>query len=89
MGHALRLDIYYWFQKIMSEVQQDAVLNSFIELAREDQALKAEIKAALNQEQVIAIAASRGYVFDSLTILRKWSQHTDFSKDTWMGWFED
>ena len=73
----------------MSEIQQDAVLNSFIELAREDQALKAEIKAALNQEQVIAIAASRGYDFDSLTILRKWSQHTDFSKDTWMGWFED
>ena len=73
----------------MSEVQQDAVLNSFIELAREDQALKAEIKAALNQEQVIAIAASRGYEFDSLTILRKWSQHTDFSKDTWMGWFGD
>ena len=89
MGQALRLDINYWFQKIMSEVQQDAVLNSFIELAREDQALKAEIKAALNQEQVIAIAASRGYEFDSLTILRKWSQHTDFSKDTWMGWFED
>ena len=73
----------------MSENQQDAVLNSFIELAREDQDLKAEIKAALNQEQVIAIAASRGYDFDSLTILRKWSQHTDFSKDTWMGWFED
>ena len=73
----------------MSEVQQDAVLNAFIELAREDQALKAEIKAALNQEQVIAIAASRGYEFDSLTILRKWSQHTDFSKDTWMGWFEE
>ena len=73
----------------MSEVQQDAVLNSFIELARRDQALKAEIKAALNQEQVIAIAASRGYEFDSLTILRKWSQHTDFSKDTWMGWFEE
>ena len=73
----------------MSKNQQDAVLNSFIKLAREDQALKAEIKAALNQEQVIAIAASRGYEFDSLTILRKWSQHTDFSKDTWMGWFED
>ena len=73
----------------MSKNQQDDVLNSFIKLAREDQALKAEIKAALNQEQVIAIAASRGYEFDSLTILRKWSQHTDFSKDTWMGWFED
>jgi len=73
----------------MSEIQKDSVLNSFIELVREDKALKAEIKAALNQEQVIAIAASRGYEFDSLTILRKWSQHTDFSKDTWMGWFED
>ena len=73
----------------MSEIQKDSVLNSFIELVREDKALKAEIKAALNQEQVIAIAASRGYEFDSLTILRKWSQHTDFTKDTWMGWFED
>ena len=73
----------------MSEIQKDSVLNSFIELVREDKALKAEIKAALNQEQVIAIAASRGYEFDSLTILRKWSQHTDFSQDTWMGWFED
>ena len=73
----------------MSEVQQDAVLNSCSELARKDQALKAEIKAALYHEQVIAIAASRGYEFDSLTILRKWSQHTDFSKDTWMGWFEE
>ena len=52
----------------MSEIQKDSVLNSFIELVREDKALKAEIKAALNQEQVIAIAASRGYEFDSLTI---------------------
>lgn len=73
----------------MTDVQKDATLNSFIELAREDKVLKAEIKAAINQEQVIAIAASRGYEFDSLTILRKWSQHTDFSKDTWMGWFQD
>ena len=74
---------------MISEIQKDSILNSFIELVRKDKALKAEIKAALNQEQVIAIAASRGYEFDSLTILRKWSQHTDFSKDTWMGWFED
>ena len=74
---------------MISEIQKDSILNSFIELVRKDTALKAEIKAALNQEQVIAIAASRGYEFDSLTILRKWSQHTDFSKDTWMGWFED
>ena len=73
----------------MSETQKDAILNSFIQLVRDDTDLKAEIKAALNQEQVIAIAASRGYEFDSLTILRKWSQHKDFSQDTWMGWFED
>ena len=79
----------YLVQTMMSEIQKDSILNSFIELVRKDTALKAEIKAALNQEQVIAIAASRGYEFDSLTILRKWSQHTDFSKDTWMGWFED
>ena len=38
-------------------------------------------------DQVIEIAASRGFQLDPLAILRKWSKHTDFSTPTWMGWF--
>ena len=72
-----------------SDAEKDSILGSFIAFARSNQEVKDEIKAALNQDQVIDIAASRGYVFDSLTILRRWSKHTDFSKDTWMGWFSD
>ena len=72
-----------------ADVEKDSILESFISLARQDEALKDEIKAALNQDQVIAIAATRGYVFDSLTILRRWSKHNDFSQDTWMGWFSE
>ena len=72
-----------------SDAEKDSILESFIAFARSNQEVKDEIKAALNQDQVIDIAASRGYVFDSLTILRRWSKHTDFSKDTWMGWFSD
>ena len=71
----------------MTEVNQDEVLEQFIALAKTDQALQDEIKSALNQDQVIAIAAERGFQIDSLAILRKWSKHTDFSKPTWMGWF--
>lgn len=72
-----------------ADAEKDSILESFISLARQDEALKDEIKAALNQDQVIAIAATRGYVFDSLTILRRWSKHNDFSQDTWMGWFSE
>ena len=72
-----------------SNVKQDLSLQSFITMVRRDPTLKAEIKAALNQDDVIAIAASMGYEFDSSTILRRWSKHTDFTKDTWMGWFDE
>ena len=68
---------------------QDSSLDAFIALVLSDSNLKSEIKSAINQDQVIAIAASRGYVFDSSAILRKWSKHTDFGNDTWMGWFDD
>ena len=68
---------------------QDQVLEAFIALVRENSDLKAQIKAALNQDQVIEIAASNGFDIDSSAILRKWSKHTDFSQDTWMGWFEE
>ncbi len=73
----------------MSDAEQDQVLEQFIALAKADQGLQDEIKSALNQDQVIAIAAQRGFVVDPLAILRKWSQHTDFSKPTWMGWFSE
>jgi len=68
---------------------QDQVLEAFISLVREKPDLKAQIKAALNQDQVIEIAAANGFNIDSAAILRKWSKHTDFSQDTWMGWFEE
>ena len=68
---------------------QDQVLEEFIALVRQNPDLKAQIKAALNQDQVIDIAAANGFDIDSSAILRKWSKHTDFSQDTWMGWFEE
>ena len=68
---------------------QDQVLEAFIALVRQNSDLKAQIKAALNQDQVIEIAAANGFDIDSAAILRKWSKHTDFSQDTWMGWFEE
>ena len=71
----------------VTNAQKDAVLESFITLVRNDSDLQSQVKSALNQDQVIDIAASLGYSFDSTTILRKWSKHTDFSQDTWMGWF--
>ena len=73
----------------MTDAQQDQLLEQFIALARTDKDLREEIKCALNQDEVIAIALRLGFEIDSLTILRKWSKHTDFSKPTWMGWFED
>tara|TARA_Y100000994_G_scaffold215185_1_gene191354 strand:- start:401 stop:634 length:234 start_codon:yes stop_codon:yes gene_type:complete len=72
-----------------SDAEKDSILESFIAFARNNEDVKDQIKSALNQDQVIDIAAAQGYVFDSLTILRRWSKHTDFSKDTWMGWFSD
>ena len=74
---------------MMSDAEQDQILEKFITLAKADQSLQDEIKSALNQDQVIALAAERGFVIDPLAILRKWSQHTDFSKPTWMGWFSE
>ena len=68
---------------------QDQVFEDFIALVRQKPDLKAQIKAALNQDQVIEIAAANGFDIDSSAILRKWSKHTDFSQDTWMGWFEE
>lgn len=73
----------------MSDLEQDQILEKFIALAKSDQNLQDEIKSALNQDQVLAIAAERGFLIDPLAILRKWSKHTDFSRPTWMGWFTE
>lgn len=73
----------------MSDAEQDQLLEQFIALARSDQSLRDEIKAALNQDEIISIAQTRGFSLDALSILRKWSKHSDFSKPTWLGWFED
>jgi len=74
---------------MMSDVEQDQILEQFIALAKADKGLQDEIKSALNQDQIIAIAAERGFQIDPLAILRKWSKHTDFSKPTWLGWFSE
>ena len=75
--------------RMMTDVEQDQILEQFIALAKTDKSLQDEIKSALNQDQVIAIAAERGFQIDPMAILRKWSKHTDFSKPTWMGWFTE
>ena len=73
----------------MSDAEQDQLLEDFISLARANQALRDEIKSARNQDEIIAIAQTKGFTLDSLAILRKWSKHSDFSKPTWLGWFDD
>ena len=89
MNRVIISKIYFQMQSSDSLSSQDSNLDAFIALVLSDSNLKSEIKSAINQDQVIAIAASRGYVFDSSAILRKWSKHTDFGNDTWMGWFDD
>ena len=73
----------------ISYSQKYQILKDFIQLAQNDSQLKDEIKSSRNQDDLIALAEERGFHFDSLTLLRKWSEHTDFSQPTWMGWFAD
>ena len=73
----------------LSYSQKYQILKDFIQLAQNDSQLKEEIKSSRNQDELIAIAEQRGFHFDSLTLLRKWSEHTYFSQPTWMGWFTD
>ena len=73
----------------LSDLEQDQALQSFIALARSDSEVRELIKQARNQDEIIDIAQERGFNFDSMARLRQWSQHTDFSKPTWMGWFDD
>ena len=89
LGWLLRSQWLWMSGSSALSANQDNALEAFIALVRQDPDLKAQIKAALNQDQVIDIAALNGFDIDSAAILRKWSQHTDFSQDTWMGWFEE
>ena len=73
----------------LSDLEQDQALQAFIALARSDSEVRELIKQAINQDEIINIAHERGFEFDSMALLRQWSQHTDFSKPTWMGWFDD
>ena len=73
----------------LSDLDQDQALQSFIALAKSDSEVRELIKQARNQDEIIDIAQERGFNFDSMALLRQWSQHTDFSKPTWMGWFDD
>jgi hypothetical protein len=65
----------------------DNALECFIEAIRNRPDIVEQIRLARNEDEVINIAFLHGYVIDSLSILRKWSDHTDFSKPTWYGWF--
>ena len=72
----------------LTDADKDQLLIRFIELARQDEKVKQQIKEAKNDSEILELAQSLGYPFDSLTLLRQWSQHTDFSKPTWFGWFQ-
>ena len=66
----------------------DLVLEEFIKLARENSHIQDQIKAAKNESEILEIVRAHGFLIDSITLLRRWSKHTDFSKPTWMGWFD-
>ncbi len=72
----------------LNNSQMDSNLDSFISYSAKSPELIRQICEATIEDEVIALADSLGYKFDSLTILRRWSKHTDFSKPTWYGWFD-
>jgi hypothetical protein len=73
----------------LTDAEKDAALASFIQLLKTRPDLKDQVKSARNQDEVIALAEAQGFAIDSLTLLRSWSQVSDFSKPTWFGWFDD
>jgi len=73
----------------LTDAQKDVALRSFIDLVRSRPDLKDRVKAARTQDEVIVLAEEQGFFIDSLTLLRSWSQVSDFSKPTWFGWFDD
>lgn len=73
----------------LTDAEKDAALASFIQLLKTRPDLKDQVKSARNQDEVIGLAQAQGFAIDSLTLLRSWSQVSDFSKPTWFGWFDD
>ena len=73
----------------LTDAEKDAALASFIQLVKARPDLKDQVKSARNQDEVIGLAQAQGFAIDSLTLLRSWSQVSDFSKPTWFGWFDD
>ena len=73
----------------LTDAEKDAALASFIQLVKTRPDLKDQVKSARNQDEVIGLAQAQGFAIDSLTLLRSWSQVSDFSKPTWFGWFDD
>ncbi|WP_415411202.1 Nif11-like leader peptide family natural product precursor [Synechococcus sp. A10-1-5-9] len=73
----------------LSNDQKDVALQAFIALVRSQPELRDQVKGARNQDDVIALAEQQGFFIDSLTLLRSWSQVSDFSKPTWFGWFDE
>ncbi|CAI8154686.1 MAG: Uncharacterised protein [Prochlorococcus marinus str. MIT 9215] len=73
----------------LADAQQDSQLEAFVAFAKQDSAVKEEIKMATNEVDVIRIAQENGFSFDSRAILRQWSKVTDFSRPTWFGWFAE
>ncbi len=73
----------------LTDAEKDAALASFIQLVKTRPDLKDQVKSARNQDEVIGLAQAQGFAIDSLTLLRRWSQVSDFSKPTWFGWFDD
>ena len=71
-----------------SSQSKDQILEDFIALARQNSALQQQIREARNNTEILELANQNGFPFDSMTLLKKWSQHTDFSKPTWLGWFD-
>ena len=73
----------------LTDAEKDAALASFIQLVKTRPDLKDQVKSARNQDEVIGLAQAQGFAIDSLTLLRSWSQVSDFTKPTWFGWFDD
>lgn len=71
------------------DAEKDMILDQFIIAVKSDKQLLEQIKLAKDEDEVRQIAESKGYLFDSMTMLRKWSKHSDFSQATWFGWFND
>ena len=74
---------------LLTDAEKDAALDSFIQLLKSRNDLKDLVKAARNQDEVIDLAVAQGFGIDSLTLLRRWSKVSDFSKPTWFGWFDE